>query len=84
MNMVLDDYDGKIIPRAEFRLNFLTFVEERPRKKPQTRNWPDRSSNHGPLGDMRQRWFYVRIDLNMKKYSTGTYKFLFMSKGSKS
>ena len=27
-----DDYYGKIIPTAEFRLNFLTFVEERPRK----------------------------------------------------
>ena len=34
MIMVLDD-DGKIIPRAEFRLNFLIFVEEKPRKKPQ-------------------------------------------------
>ena len=31
MNMVLDD-DGKIIPSAEFCLNFLTFVEERPWK----------------------------------------------------
>ena len=28
--MVLDY--GKTIPRAEFRLNFLTFVEERPRE----------------------------------------------------
>ena len=28
MNMVLDDYDGKIIPRAECHLNFLTFVLE--------------------------------------------------------
>ena len=28
MNMVLDDYDGKIIPGAKCRLNFLTFVLE--------------------------------------------------------
>ena len=26
--MVLDDYDGKIIPGAKCRLNFLTFVLE--------------------------------------------------------
>ena len=32
MNMVLYDYDGKIIPRTEYRLNFLAFVEETPRK----------------------------------------------------
>ena len=32
MDMILDDYDSKIIPRAECRLNFLTFVEERPQK----------------------------------------------------
>ena len=68
MNMVLDD-DGKIIPRAEFRLNFLTVVEERLRK--------NLNQEIGPivaqLGDMRrrysrpQRWFYAKIDLNMKK-----------------
>ena len=40
MNMVLDD-DGKIIPRAEFRLNFLTFVEERP--------WKNHNQEIGPI-----------------------------------
>ena len=28
MNMVLDDYDGKLIPGAKCRLNFLTFLLE--------------------------------------------------------
>ena len=41
MSLVLDDYDGKIIPRAECSLNFLTLVEERP--------WKNFNQEIGPI-----------------------------------
>ena len=44
MNMILDNYDGKIIPVYECRVNFLTFVLE-------LRKDHNRGSNLGPLGD---------------------------------
>ena len=56
MNMVLDYYDGKILPGAECRLNFLTFILQLS-KHPE--NWPDRGSNPGPLGD--RKWRYSQI-----------------------
>ena len=70
MNIVLDDYDGKIISGAERHINFLTFVLELGidhGKKSQTRNRPDRGSNLGPLDDRQrrysrsQRWFYFKL-----------------------
>ena len=53
--MVLDDYDGQMIPGDECSLHFLIFVVllRTTPEKPQPANWPDRDrvSNPGPLGE---------------------------------
>ena len=57
MNMVLDDYDGQMIPGDEWGRNFLTFVLQLRGKKKKHKNLNQktnstRGSNPGPLSEI--------------------------------